>query len=170
MAKAKDGPMVVIATGEGHYGDKTRYVGERFAITDPKHFSTRWMVDPNDPKSAAEVKSLERKYGERFPAKTRDITDEQLLAEIALTQGAATALRAENIKLKEKVRELEAKIARLDTRVASPEPERAEVSSSESERADEGAEDKAGPEDGRDADDGAGDVEARPAQRRRAPR
>jgi hypothetical protein len=100
---------VVIATQPGLYGDKPRYPGERFVIANVAAFSKRWMLDPKDPDNADRVRSLEAEYVAQHGPKKRDISDEQLLAEVAQSGGQLTALRAENLKLKERIRDLEAR-------------------------------------------------------------
>jgi hypothetical protein len=56
-APAKAAPIRVRATKYGFYGDYAREVGKVFTLTDPKHFSAKWMekVDPSTPDDYAHV-------------------------------------------------------------------------------------------------------------------
>jgi hypothetical protein len=107
MEKPAGEPVVVVAMKRGFYNGKTRYEGERFAITDEAAFSKKWMAKPDDPAVQEEVRVLETSYKQtRAREATRDITDEQLLAEIAQSSGVVAALRLENAQLKEDNRAL----------------------------------------------------------------
>lgn len=151
-----EGPMIVVAKSAGYYGDKPRQAGERFAIKTARHFSKNWMADP----SKEETGHLEAQY--TSPGRTRDVSDEQLLSEVADAVGAVAALREENARLKQRIRKLEQEIAHAEERAAAAESAGIDEGASEGESeppADEGpgaagAASAAGEEDGEGADEG----------------
>lgn len=119
MAKA----MIVVATKKGYYGDKVRQIGEKFAIKDKTQFSGKWMTTPD----SAEGKELHADYASTISNAARTVTDEQMLSEIAEAQGLAGARRAENDRLKAKLKELEAQNAALESKLAKVSDEAADV-------------------------------------------
>lgn len=106
--------MIVVAKSRGYYGEKPRYEGERFAITDKAHFSSRWMIDPNSTDYTSDIKAMEQNFANtRGKPAARSISDEQLLAEVTQSAGVVAGLRAENLKLKEEVSHLKEQISAL---------------------------------------------------------
>lgn len=109
-------PKLVVATGPGHYGNTMRYVGERFAISDEAHFSKRWMIYADDPTRADELAALERDFRQysRTSRTAQDVTDQQLLSEIAEAGGVSAMLTEENRQLKASVAKLTRRISELE--------------------------------------------------------
>lgn len=104
--------MIVVAKSRGYYGEKSRAPGERFAIASAEQFSPRWMVTPD--KMTAEDKATEAAYvSTNTRARERNITDAQLLAEVAQSSGLTAVLRTENMQLKTRIKELEEKNSAL---------------------------------------------------------
>lgn len=139
-------PMIVVAKEVGYYGNKIRAVGERFAISKPDHFSKRWMLDPKKD----DTRSVEAQYS--VPERKRDITDEQMLAELADSAGAVAALRKENAMLKEQIRTLKGEAdARKEASHPEVGPEEAgeEAAAPAGEGDDEAGETEGGAENGR---------------------
>lgn len=135
-------PMIVVAKEVGYYGNKIRAVGERFAISNPAHFSKKWMLDPKKD----DTRSVEAQYS--APERKRDITDEQMLAELADSAGAVAALRKENAMLKEQIRTMQGE---ADARKEASDPEVGpeEAAAPAGEGADEAAETEGSAENGR---------------------
>lgn len=101
--------MIVVATQTGFYGNTVRYEGERFAISGRAAFASTWMVDPHaEDANAARIAKIEAEYASRNARPGRGgISDDQLLAEIAMSGGRAEALRLENVQMKGKLDELQ---------------------------------------------------------------
>jgi len=123
--KDTDDTLIVVASQEGVYGSY-RKVGEKFALTDPKHFSKRWMVDvKKDAKRAAQ-------YADQFKERggvTR--TDEEIEAELAVATGRSNAadakkiarLEKENAELRKQVEDLQVELKNaVDLEGVSQEP------------------------------------------------
>jgi len=109
-----DEPIVVVATQKGYYGNTVRHEGERFAINSPADFAATWMVEPAKAKDLRELVKLEADFRARHARPGRgDISDAQLLSEIAQSGGRLEALRQENLSLKAKVKTLEGTISEL---------------------------------------------------------
>lgn len=169
-----DEALIVVAKKQGYYGDKTRYVGERFVITSRKHFADVWMLEAGKPADAEEVAALERAFAERFPSRKRDISDEKLLAEVVQTSGVIAAVRAENLKLKDEIASLKRENHALKATIAGLEAggatEAGEEPTAEGAGSDAGdaveSEDTVGGA-GAYEGDAAGDDEPRPEERRR---
>jgi hypothetical protein len=155
--------MVVVARQQGHYGQKPRYPGERFAIQKRSHFSKRWMLDPDDPAAAQELKSLERKFQAERPNSSRkaDVSDETLLQELAASGGALAALRAENAQLKQRIKELEG------GDIASKEPEQTDATDASEAGGQSEDQEPAATAGREDAEDGDAGETTRPTRRRR---
>jgi ribosomal protein L12E/L44/L45/RPP1/RPP2 len=157
--------MIVVAIARGYYGGKSRYEGERFAITEPAHFSKKWMVDPNGPDMTSAYRALEAAYvSSTSRPNSRSVTDEQLLAEVTQSAGVVAGLRLENIKLKEKVSALQGQIDQLLAKGATgvavrKAPSRAERA--EAVKADEAEQPEPTDFDGDASAEEAGDVTAR---------
>lgn len=110
MAKAEEkdtGPVEVIASQLGEYGKTERYVGERFHVARAEHVSKRWMIRADDESRKDEIKRLELEF-KQGPGRLRqqDVSQAQMLAEVAQSGGALAALRAENAQLKAEIAEL----------------------------------------------------------------
>jgi hypothetical protein len=52
--------MRVQATRLGYYGEKRQRPGQVFSLSDPKHFSTKWMKPLDEKKSGKKSKHEER--------------------------------------------------------------------------------------------------------------
>lgn len=110
--KDTDEAMIVVASQEGVYGSY-RKVGEKFALTDKAHFSTRWMVDvKEDPKKADQ-------YAEQFKERGGlSRTNEEIEAELAVATGRSNAadakkiarLEKENAELRKQVEDLQVEV------------------------------------------------------------
>lgn len=171
---AKEETMVVVAKERGTYGTTIRVPGERFAITKKQHFSKRWMFDTKDKDAAEEIRILERAYKATQGDRARDVSDEQLEAEVAEAGGALQALRAENKRLKAQIKKLEeaANLADAEKSNGSSTRKEAKQAAEDSEGASDGAGDAGeagagkGDEGGGDAVGDGGDTSsAKPARR-----
>lgn len=103
-----EGGLIVVATQEGVYGSY-RKVGEKFVLTDRKHFSKRWMVDAKaDPTRAAQYTDQLKERG----GVTR--TDEEIEAELAVATGRSNTADTKKIaRLEKENAELRAQIENL---------------------------------------------------------
>jgi len=57
--------MRVIATQKGYYGERRIKVGQKFVLSDEKHFSKRWMEKlPDAPAEIADLETARAKFEE----------------------------------------------------------------------------------------------------------